>query len=110
MLQLDETLSLSEQCNELPYDPDWEFPRNGLNFIRILGSGAFGQVWMAEAEGILALDSRNKTSEATRRRKKIKRNLRHYKFRQRNRESQLDIRDLDFIKKPLVAVKTLKGE
>ena len=30
----------------------WEFPRNRLAFIKTLGSGAFGQVWLAEAQGI----------------------------------------------------------
>lgn len=44
--------TLFEQSSELPYDTAWEFPREKLTFLKTLGSGAFGQVWLAEAEGI----------------------------------------------------------
>ena len=30
----------------------WEFPRERLTLTKILGQGAFGQVWLAEADGI----------------------------------------------------------
>uniref|UniRef100_A0A8C2JVK0 Fibroblast growth factor receptor n=1 Tax=Cyprinus carpio TaxID=7962 RepID=A0A8C2JVK0_CYPCA len=34
---------------ELPYDPDWEFPRENLTLGKPLGEGCFGQVVRAEA-------------------------------------------------------------
>uniref|UniRef100_A0A8C9U063 Fibroblast growth factor receptor 4 n=1 Tax=Scleropages formosus TaxID=113540 RepID=A0A8C9U063_SCLFO len=37
---------------ELPYDPDWEFPRENLTLGKLLGEGCFGQVVKAEACGI----------------------------------------------------------
>ncbi|XP_077448343.1 fibroblast growth factor receptor 4 [Stigmatopora argus] len=37
---------------ELPYDPDWEFPRDNLTLGKPLGEGCFGQVVRAEAYGI----------------------------------------------------------
>uniref|UniRef100_A0A673G3H6 Fibroblast growth factor receptor n=1 Tax=Sinocyclocheilus rhinocerous TaxID=307959 RepID=A0A673G3H6_9TELE len=37
---------------ELPYDPDWEFPRENLTLGKPLGEGCFGQVMRAEAYGI----------------------------------------------------------
>uniref|UniRef100_A0A671RUQ3 Fibroblast growth factor receptor n=1 Tax=Sinocyclocheilus anshuiensis TaxID=1608454 RepID=A0A671RUQ3_9TELE len=37
---------------ELPYDPDWEFPRENLTLGKPLGEGCFGQVVRAEAYGI----------------------------------------------------------
>nr|XP_061801552.1 fibroblast growth factor receptor 4-like [Nerophis lumbriciformis] len=46
---------------ELPYDPDWEFPRDNLTLGKPLGEGCFGQVVRAEAYGINkdALDQAN---------------------------------------------------
>lgn len=41
-----------EQGLHLPYDTAWEYPRNQLEFIKVLGSGAFGQVWLARAVDI----------------------------------------------------------
>ena len=49
---MDPDKSIFEQSNDLPYDMAWEFPRNRLKFIKTLGSGAFGEVWLAEASGI----------------------------------------------------------
>uniref|UniRef100_G3QC84 Fibroblast growth factor receptor 4 n=1 Tax=Gasterosteus aculeatus aculeatus TaxID=481459 RepID=G3QC84_GASAC len=37
---------------ELPYDPDWEFPRENLTLGKPLGEGCFGQVVRADAYGI----------------------------------------------------------
>lgn len=31
-------------CNDLPYDPDWEFPEEHLILGKELGSGALGQI------------------------------------------------------------------
>ena len=79
--------------------------------IKTLGSGAFGQVWLAEAQGILALDARNKTSQASKRRHKIRRSMRYASFNpKRRKESQLLANGGEFsTEKTLVAVKTLKG-
>ena len=55
-LQLDPDRTLFDQSNDLPYDMAWEFPRERLTFIKTLGSGAFGQVWLAEAEGLHGRD------------------------------------------------------
>lgn len=55
-LQLDPDRTLFDQSNDLPYDMAWEFPRERLTFIKTLGSGAFGQVWLAEAEGLHGKD------------------------------------------------------
>ncbi|XP_041947880.1 fibroblast growth factor receptor 4 [Alosa sapidissima] len=37
---------------ELPYDPDWEYPRENLTLGKPLGEGCFGQVVRADAFGI----------------------------------------------------------
>lgn len=37
---------------ELPYDPEWEFPRENLTLGKPLGEGCFGQVVRAEAYGL----------------------------------------------------------
>ena len=47
--QLKSDVSLMEQGLHLPYDTSWEYPRDKLEFIKVLGSGAFGQVWLARA-------------------------------------------------------------
>lgn len=52
LFQFDNNRSLFEQSSELPYDLAWEFPRDRVNFVKTLGSGAFGCVWLAEADGI----------------------------------------------------------
>jgi len=51
-LQMDPNRTLFDQSSELPYDMVWEFPRERLNFMESIGSGAFGQVWLADADGI----------------------------------------------------------
>ncbi|XP_065669121.1 platelet-derived growth factor receptor alpha isoform X4 [Hydra vulgaris] len=63
--------TLFEQSIELPYDLSWEFPRHRLDFVRVIGSGAFGQVWFAHARGILALCPRDKSASAARQRAKL---------------------------------------
>uniref|UniRef100_A0A8C6UF34 Mast/stem cell growth factor receptor n=1 Tax=Neogobius melanostomus TaxID=47308 RepID=A0A8C6UF34_9GOBI len=42
---------------QLPYDHQWEFPRNNLRFGKTLGSGAFGKVVEATAYGLYNADS-----------------------------------------------------
>nr|XP_020459033.1 mast/stem cell growth factor receptor Kit-like isoform X2 [Monopterus albus] len=42
---------------QLPYDHQWEFPRNNLRFGKTLGSGAFGKVVEATAYGLSQADS-----------------------------------------------------
>ncbi|XP_042311061.1 macrophage colony-stimulating factor 1 receptor [Sceloporus undulatus] len=42
---------------QLPYDEKWEFPRNNLQFGKILGAGAFGKVVEATAFGLGKEDS-----------------------------------------------------
>uniref|UniRef100_I3J4E4 receptor protein-tyrosine kinase n=1 Tax=Oreochromis niloticus TaxID=8128 RepID=I3J4E4_ORENI len=42
---------------QLPYDDQWEFPRNNLRFGKTLGSGAFGKVVEATAYGLSKADS-----------------------------------------------------
>ena len=49
--QVDQDKTLFEQANDLPYNMAWEFPRERLTFVKTLGSGAFGEVWLAEAAG-----------------------------------------------------------
>ncbi|XP_068702886.1 fibroblast growth factor receptor 4-like isoform X1 [Montipora foliosa] len=74
--KIDPDRSLLEQCNDLPYDPDWEFPEERLILGNVLGAGAFGQVVQAEAIGILALNPRDKSAESFKRRSKIRRSSR----------------------------------
>lgn len=42
---------------QLPYDHQWEFPRNNLRFGKTLGSGAFGKVVEATAYGLSKADT-----------------------------------------------------
>ena len=37
----------------MPYDPKWEFPKDKLIMLEPIGKGAFGEVWLAKAQGIL---------------------------------------------------------
>lgn len=45
-------LSLNEQTEVLDYDPKWEFPKECLEFDILLGNGAFGSVYRANAYGL----------------------------------------------------------
>lgn len=50
---LDPLLNLNDQADLLPYNQSFEFPREKLKLGRKLGSGAFGVVVEATAQGIL---------------------------------------------------------
>ncbi|CAH3127131.1 unnamed protein product, partial [Porites lobata] len=63
---MDASIPLIEQVNKLPYDKRWEFPRDQLQFGSVLGSGAFGEVYLAEADGSIISD--NSSSVSTRHR------------------------------------------
>ena len=104
---MDPDRTLFDQCSDLPYDPDWEFPRERLNFVKMIGSGAFGEVWLAEAQGILTLEPRDKTSNAAKRRLKIRKSQRytHVHGSVKKKNALTD----SVSEKTLVAVKTLKG-
>ncbi|XP_050295851.1 vascular endothelial growth factor receptor 1-like [Anthonomus grandis grandis] len=50
---LNPELGLDDQAHLLPYKKDFEFPKERLKFGKVLGSGAFGIVYRAEAKGII---------------------------------------------------------
>lgn len=93
---------MNEQSMNLPYDPDWEFPYERLVFGERLGAGAFGEVYKAEAMGILALNPRDKSGVASKRRSKIRRSLR---ASQRPKKKTIPPN----LSNAVVAVKTVKG-
>jgi len=103
---LDPDRTLFEQSSELPYDPVWEYPRDRLSFIKTLGSGAFGQVWLAEAEGIHSFSPRDTSQAAVRRRKSFLKARRYQSLtiRYKKQQQQEDVS----LEKTMVAVKTLK--
>ncbi|PFX33391.1 Fibroblast growth factor receptor 2 [Stylophora pistillata] len=69
IMKLDPERSLLDQISKLPYDAQWEFPRERLEIVRPLGSGAFGQVFLAHAVGIVAFDPRGSTKRKSGRRR-----------------------------------------
>jgi len=70
--KLDPDRSLFDQSIELPYDPEWEFPRERITVMRQIGSGAFGIVSLATARGIYALSPRDRDTAAIRRRAQLR--------------------------------------
>ncbi|XP_046394628.1 vascular endothelial growth factor receptor 1-like [Ischnura elegans] len=52
LLTMDPQIGIDEQADLLPYNKEYEFPREKLKFGKQLGSGAFGRVVKAEAEEI----------------------------------------------------------
>ena len=100
-LQFDPKRTLIEQSSELPYDPDWEFPEERLLLGEVLDAGNFGQVYVAEAIGIMTFDARNKSPAAFKRRSTIRRRVSTAKLDQDNKGQQYN--------RTTVAVKTLKG-
>ncbi|XP_057299162.1 uncharacterized protein LOC130629817 isoform X2 [Hydractinia symbiolongicarpus] len=83
--KLDPDRSILEQCNDLTYDTKFEFPRKRISLFRVLGEGAFAQVWMASAK-----------------------QMEHFKPRQTKNKAGLWER-YGAKKKTFVAVKTLKA-
>ena len=100
-LQLDANKTLFEQSGDLPYDFDFEFPRNRLRFVRVLGSGAFGEVAEHQAFQIGQLQPRNKLLAAQNKRKKI--------WSIKNVAKQIDKYLNGGNRLEIVAVKVLKG-
>lgn len=100
-LEIDPSRTLHEQCDNLAYNPDWEFPEERLILGEVLGSGAFGQVIKAEAVGITDFHPRDKSAEKVRRRSKILR-------RSSSSRMYQDSKGLSYTK-TTVAVKTLKA-
>ncbi len=74
----------------------------------MIGSGAFGEVWLAEAQGILILDPRDKGSIASKRRSKIRHSQRYIHMQSNKKNKSAKRTDISF-EKTMVAVKTLKG-
>ncbi|CAH3197179.1 unnamed protein product [Porites evermanni] len=98
--QIDPNRTLLEQCNDLPYDPDFEFPEDKLILGELLGSGAFGKVIKAEAIGINNFSPRDKSQKKSQRWPKM--------FRQhRAGHAYHDPRGSAY-SKTIVAVKTVK--
>ncbi|XP_066998855.2 platelet-derived growth factor receptor alpha [Anabrus simplex] len=50
---LSKNLPIDEQADLLPYNKQWEFPKEKLKLGKQLGAGAFGLVIKAQAEGII---------------------------------------------------------
>jgi FMS-like tyrosine kinase 1 len=50
---IDPDVALDEQADLLPYDKNFEFPREKLKLGKQLGAGAFGIVVKAQAQGII---------------------------------------------------------
>ena len=85
----------------MPYDADWEFPVKRLIIQGVIGSGTFGQVMKAEAVGVLSFSARDKTSDAFKRRSRLRRRLSSSRIYQ-------DSAGNDYTR-TTVAVKMLKG-
>lgn len=73
--RLDPSIPLIEQVNKLPYDKQWEFPRELLQFGRVIGTGAFGEVHIAEVDANIVNDN-SKTDVEPRPRLSLTKDLR----------------------------------
>ena len=98
---MDPDRSLFDQSSELPYDFDFEFPRERLRMVKVLGSGAFGEVWLAQVYQIGKLNPRDKSDEANRQREKMR------KSKKVEKEMDKEIREGKSLE--LTAVKKIKG-
>ena len=88
-----------EQGSHLPYSTAWEYPRHKLEFIKILGSGAFGQVWLARALDVYNWNVEGANNEKRKRKTSIQEYIRKTSRSNNNKSSYHSF----------VAVKTLKG-
>ena len=86
----------------MPYDPKWEFPRDKLFLLESIGKGAFGEVWLAKAQGILEFKAKATCMSPT----KKKRFSRMFSFHSDYSNAEA-LKDTEL---SMVAVKTLKGE
>ena len=94
-------MSLFEQSGQLPYDPDFEFPRKRVRLVNMIGSGAFGEVWLSQAYQISRLQARDKSEAACSARKKL--------FATKNISKKIE-KDLEFGNKAeVVAIKKITG-
>ena len=101
-MQFDPGYSLQEQSHRLPYNPKWEFPRDRLILLETIGAGAFGEVWLAKAQGILEFKAEATSMSPT----KQKRFSRIF-------SSFSNYNNIDMMKNTgltKVAVKTVKGK
>jgi hypothetical protein len=69
--QIDETRTITEQANELPYVVQFEFNRDRLHLSHELGNGEYGEVWLAQALGIHQLNARDESEGAVKARKDL---------------------------------------
>ena len=102
-IQIDPDRSLFEQCRNLPYDLDWEFPEERLILGENIGAGAFGSVIKAKAIGMQVFKPRDKTPEAIQLRSRLRRTS-VKKRKKKKRCNSITLAELT------VAVKTLKGK
>ena len=100
--QLKSDVSLMEQGLHLPYDTSWEYPRDKLEFIKVLGSGAFGQVWLARAMHLIRHSKRDYENNIT---IKKYRKLSFYDYVKKTSKNNNKGSGIVY-----VAVKTLKGQ
>ena len=93
--------NITDQGIYLPYNPAYEYPRHKLEFIKVLGSGAFGQVWLARGLDVYSwgLDVNQNNPQ----KKQRKPSLQEY-IRKTSRSNNNKTAFTSF-----VAVKTLKG-
>ena len=80
---------------------DFEFPRNRVRLVNILGSGEFGEVWQAQAYQIDQLRPRDKSAAASKARQKMRSEKRVIRKIDKHLEKGLMLQ--------LVAVKKLTG-
>ena len=86
----------------MPYDPKWEFPKDKVFMLEPIGKGAFGEVWLAKAQGILEFKAEASSMSPTKK-KRFSRMFSTYS----NYNNVEMMKNTELTK---VAVKTLKGE